>query len=288
MGQGRRVIDRRALIIGLSASALLAAKAPTGPEQLNLLAKAGRKVEIWRWTPRGKRKGRIHFSHGNFSSPVKYSRLLEAWATEGWEVLAPLHVDSSDHPDKARYGQLDSWPTRLEDLALLSADAGKQHYVAAGHSYGALMALVLGGAKPLLPGSSRDPKVPAVIALSPPGPMAGFIDAESYASLAVPALIQTGDKDIFPGMPPEAWRNHLAAFEAPKPSGALYSLVLPGADHYLGGIYCRPELPGPKAETAFVDLKATASAFLLRYGAGQAKGERLLDKMVSDKKLMRR
>jgi hypothetical protein len=64
--------------------------------------------------------------------------------------------------------------------------------------------------------------------------------------------------------------------------------VLTGADHYLGGIYGRPELPGPKSETAFVELKAAASAFLLRYGAGQTKRGRLLDTMVNDKKLLRR
>jgi pimeloyl-ACP methyl ester carboxylesterase len=288
MGESRRVIDRRILIVGLSASALLAAKAPKGPERLTIDAKGGRKVDVWRWAHRGRRKGRIHFSHGNFSSPVKYSRLLEVWAAEGWEVLAPLHVDSTDHPDVKRYGPMDSWPTRLEDLALLSDAAGKRLYIAAGHSYGALMALVLGGAKPLLPGANRDLKVPAVIALSPPGPMPGFVDAAGYAALAVPALIQTGDKDVFPGMPPEAWRLHLTAFEAPKPSGALYGLALAGADHYLGGIYCRPELPGPKAEAAFATLLSTASSFLRRFGLGQESAGLELDNLVAEQKLLRR
>jgi pimeloyl-ACP methyl ester carboxylesterase len=288
MGQSRRVIDRRTLIVGLSASALVAAKAPKAPEQLSLAAKAGRKVDVWRWKARGKRKGRIHFSHGNFSSPVKYSRLLEAWAAEGWEVLAPLHVDSTDHPDAKRFGPMDSWSTRLEDLALLSNSAGKRPYIAAGHSYGALMALCLGGARPLLPGASRDPKVPAIIALSPPGPMPGFVDAAGYGSLAVPALIQTGDKDVFPGMPPEDWRLHLTAFEAPKAEGKLYALTLAGADHYLGGVYGRPELPGPKAEDGFRDLLRISAAFLQHYGSGQRGAGWALDRFVTENKIQRR
>ncbi len=269
------MIDRRTLLIGLSSSVLLASKLPSPAERYTLTGAKGRIVDVWRWPARGRRRGRIHFSHGNFSAPQKYDRLLAYWAGQGWDVHAPLHVDSSDHPEKARYSQTDSWAMRVEDLALLGADLGTQSYIAAGHSYGALMALVLGGATPLLGGTTRDPRVMAVVALSPPGPMPGFIDTASYASLAVPALIQTGDKDIFPGQAAESWRNHLAAFEAAAPGGGRHALVFEGVDHYFGGVIGRPELPGPKAEMPFAYFLKASTQFIGRVSKSAAQAKAL-------------
>ncbi|MEO9492198.1 MAG: acyl-CoA dehydrogenase family protein, partial [Marinomonas sp.] len=60
-------------------------------------------------------------------------------------MLAPLHSDSEQHADKASYTGFPTWSTRLEDMQALSAHIGERAYVAAGHSYGALTALVLGG-----------------------------------------------------------------------------------------------------------------------------------------------
>lgn len=256
---------RRALIAGLgvaSAMSSLRAKRAYGPMRRRMLGQNDRAIEVWVWPALGTRKGRIHFSHGNFSAPIKYARLLEAWAADGWEIFAPLHVDSTDHPDTKSYTPPQSWSTRLEDMALLSAEAGKQSYVAAGHSYGGLIALVLGGAKPLLPGAAKDAKVTAVVALSPPGAMPGLIDAKGFATLSVPALIQTGNKDVFPGQPADAWRAHLKAFEAPRAKGKLLALTLEGVDHYFGGIICRPELPGPKQEAGFAKLQSVSGLFL--------------------------
>jgi dienelactone hydrolase len=265
------VINRRTLLIGLSATTLIAARPVKGPERLTLIAARNRKVEIWKWHAKGRRKGRIHFSHGNFSSPAKYDALLSFWASKGWDVLAPLHVDSTDHPDQAQYGPMDSWAARLEDLSLLANDLGDKPYIATGHSYGALMALVMGGVQPMLPGAVRDKRVKAVVALSPPGPMPGFIDATGYAKLGVPALIQTGDKDIFPGWPPEAWRDHLAAFEAAAPGGNRHAVALNGVDHYFGGVIGRPELPGPRAQEQFDYFKSASIAFL-RFFEGKRSG----------------
>ncbi len=253
------MIDRRTVIVGLSAAALIAAKPP---QRLTLTGAKDRKIDVWKWAAKGRRKGRIHFSHGNFSSPIKYDRLLAHWALNGWDVLAPLHVDSTDHPDKARYGPMDSWAARLEDLALLATGQGNKPYVAAGHSYGALMALVKGGVTPLLPGKAQDTRVSAVIALSPPGAMPGLVDVAGFSKLAVPALFQTGDKDVFPGQPPESWRDHLTAFNAAIPGGHRHVLVLDQIDHYFGGIIGRPELPGPRQEAQFDYLKAVSDQFL--------------------------
>jgi hypothetical protein len=118
-----------------------------------------------------------------------------------------------------------------------------------GHSYGALVSLTLGGAKPRAPlefaNQLRDSRVSAAVALSPPGPIAGFVDAAAYSSLDVPALIQTGDRDIPLGLADARWQDHLVAYDAASANGSRYALVLEGVDHYFGSAICRPELPVP-------------------------------------------
>ena len=52
-----------------------------------------------------------------------------------------------------------------------------------------------------------------------------------------------------------AWAAHQAL-------GPALAYVGTDADHYFGGIYGRPELPGPKAEAAFADLVPLSLAFL--------------------------
>ncbi len=263
-------VSRRVVITGIVAIACVAASPSTKVLRRTLTAAGARTVDIWIWPARGRRLGRIHFSHGNFSSPIKYQRLCESWARSGWEVLAPLHVDSTDHPEKALYSPLQSWAMRMEDMALLSREAGAGAYVAAGHSYGALIALVLGGAKPLIPAPDvsgfGDRRVGSVLALSPPGALPGLIDNAGFSGLGVPALIVTGDKDIFPGQPAEAWRLHLTAFEVARPDGDRFALILEGVDHYFGGIFGRPELPGPKHEDAYAVLQTITKQFLGTFG----------------------
>ncbi len=248
----------------------------------------GRRSSVTRWVPR-RRVGTILFSHGALSAPWKYEALIAPLVAAGWEVWAPLHVDSTDHPDAKRFPGLASWPARIEDMRALANHVGVASYVAAGHSYGALGALTLGGALPTRPpgivGPLADRRVSCVLALSPPGAGMGLIDAAGFAGLARPALIQTGTRDIPPGATDaDAWRSHLAAFEAAAPGGDRYGLVLDGADHYFGGLICRPEVPGPPqreqldravaVSRLFLDSCArrdrTARAALMRWVSGGA------------------
>ncbi len=231
--------------------------------------------------------GTILFSHGALSAPAKYTALIAAWVAAGFDVWAPLHVDSTDHPDTKKYVGLASWPARIEDMRALADHVGAARYVAAGHSYGALVALTLGGASPTPPpgvsGPLRDPRAGAIVAFSPPGPGMGLIDAAGYATLAVPGFIETGTADVPPGTPPSpaGWRGHLAAYESTPTGGDRYALVLNGADHYFGGLICRPELPGPKQQ-AQLDLAVVRSlAFLRGYGLGDGRARRALVAMAS-------
>lgn len=251
-----------------------------GGEWITLETADGRSFAVTRWRAR-RRRGTILFSHGALSAPWKYDALIAPWTAAGFDVWAPLHVDSTDYPDTKAFPGLMSWPARIADMRALADHVGVERYVAAGHSYGALVALTLGGASPVRPagieGPLGDPRARSVVAFSPPGPGMGLIDAAGYATLAVPALIETGTLDLPPGAPArDAWRAHLAVYEAAAADGDRYALVLDGADHYFGGLICRPDLPGPKQLAQFDLAVARSLAFLRGYGLGDGRARRLL------------
>lgn len=270
------VLSRR----GLIGSALALGVLPCWPARadmpiarvIDIALPSGRVCRTCHYAPQGKARGSIFFGHGAASAPWKYEALFAHWLRAGYRVLAPLHVDSSDHPDRTKFAGLASWAARIEDMRAVTATIKEPHYIAAGHSYGAMAALALGGATPLLPegvtGTIGDPRARLVLAFSPPGAMPPLIDAAGYAGLAVPALIQTGTADIPPGSP--GWEGHLLAFESPRAEGDRFALVLDGVDHYFGGAICRPELPGPK-QLAQLDRAAALSVQMLM---GWAEGDK--------------
>lgn len=266
----RRSLIGSALALGALARWPVAASVPVA-KVLDIALPSGRICRTWLYEPQGSAVGSVFFGHGAASAPWKYEALFGPWMRAGYRVLAPLHVDSTDHPDRASFAGMASWAARIEDMRAVTAAIKDPHYIAAGHSYGAMAALALGGAMPLLPdgvtGPIADPRAKLVLAFSPPGAMPPLIDAAGYAGLAVPALIQTGTADIPPGAP--GWEGHLLAFETPKAGGDRFALVLDGVDHYFGGAICRPELPGPK-QLAQLDRAAALSVQMLK---GWAEGD---------------
>lgn len=264
------LLSRRMLL--LSATAMVALPAAAAKADLTVKTPTGRTVPVSVWKAAGTEKGRILFSHGALSAPWKYLPLVDAWTKAGYSVHAPLHVDSADHPDRAAFQGMASWPARIEDVRAL-AEHLNGPYIAAGHSYGALVALCLGGSAIAVPPEVktplRDTRAQVVVAFSPPGAGMGFIKAGDYAPLSVPALIQTGTLDVPPG-PGGDWKSHLLPYEEAAPGGHRYALVLEGVDHYFGGGICRPELPGPVQ----AEQLSAAADLSVRFMAAHAGGDK--------------
>ncbi|WP_232494654.1 alpha/beta hydrolase [Novosphingobium kaempferiae] len=188
----------------------------------------------------------IVFSHGVNAAPSRYGVLLTRWARAGFVVCAPMHLDSEEHgarviddPSKVRR-------TRVEDFALVSATLSQgivglppiTRHAAVGHSYGALIAQVAGGAL-LDPATGTDPlpgpEPLCVVALSPPPPMPGVIDAAGWSRCTLPMLCVTGTADVMPGFVDD-WRQHLVSCDA-APRGV--PMVFEGMDHYFDGAFGR-------------------------------------------------
>lgn len=292
-GQG---VSRRTLLSGAAALALAAplrAAAPYAPRSLELTAPGRRVIPVTEWRPAGRMRGTILFSHGAGSSPQYYPGLVGDWVAAGYRVLAPLHVDSREHPHTKDYPGLASWTCRIEDMRGLIAHIGTEPFVAAGHSYGGLVALTLGGAQPVPPPGMTAPLVPrlarAVMAFSPPAPIPALVTEAGYAALKVPALVQTGTKDLVPGITtpdPEGWRSHLVPFTAAAPGGHRYGLVLTGVNHYFGGAICDYAQPGPPQRVALAAAARLSALFLAAWGENRPAARHRFDQLVGENPLM--
>lgn len=292
------IVTRRKLL-AVSAASLFATRLgamvakPVAERQFTLSCPDGREIRVSEWKPRGKAKALVLFSHGAGSSPRFYEALFSPWLAAGLHILAPMHVDSTEHPRTKDFPGLASWKARIEDMRALSAHVGQtfgpRSWIAAGHSYGGLTALTLGGAAAVAPeGISRplaDPNARAVVAFSPPAPIPVLCTAEGYAKLAVPALIQTGTKDIVPGITTtdgDGWRGHLVPYEAAAPGNNRYGLVLEGVDHYFGGAICRYDLPGPRQMDQLADAARISALFIDAHGCHDGTARTRLDRLITD------
>lgn len=270
------MLERRSVLSLLASLPLVAgggaaafAMAPSARVR-RIAATPTRQVEITSWQAIGSRKGTIAFSHGFGSSPRLYPDFVQAWAAAGYDVIAPLHVDSREYPKPGAFTGSAGWAARIEDMrAVASLIEGP--YVAAGHSFGALTALVLGGAQAVVPDGIEAPladeRVQAVIGFSPPPPMPTLITEAGYASLARPALIQTGTRDVpSTTADPESWRGHFTAFARSPMTNDHHGLILEGVDHYFGGLICDPSKRGPNQRAALKLATQASLAFLAQYG----------------------
>lgn len=229
---------------------------------IELMAPNDRAVDVRVFSPSGGCAAcpLIIFSHGAYATYDRYDVLLKEWARNGYVVAAPLHVDSEEHPNRDQYGPREPLKLRVQDYETvaseLSAGANDSpgleslsfsgEVIAAGHSYGALIAQVAGGARlDAATGVTFSPEAGrplAVIAISPPSETANFITAEGWAQTDRPMLVVTGTEDITPDFIPE-WEMHLASYEA-APAELAYALIFDGMDHYFNGAFGRPTPEG--------------------------------------------
>lgn len=240
---GARILTAAAALAALAActqtmpaapqQASVPATASIAPITVALETRAGRATTMTIWAP-AQPRGVVLFSTGYGAWPERYQRAVDVMTSEGFVVLAPLHVDSMRYPERDRFSQQQSLPERFADMHAASAYAA-QHYrglpvIAAGHSYGSLIALGEAGALAnLMP--ARIPEVRAVLAFSTPGRIPGLVTDQSYASIAAPLFEITGTEDTIPAQMgyPSVPGDHLIPAELSPV--AAFGLVVDGGGH---------------------------------------------------------
>ncbi len=269
-------LDRRTLVKGACALGALALLPPGllhaatagGPETIDLAVSPTRSTKLFVWTP-AKPKGVVLFSTGHGSWPERYERLIGMLLDTGYAVLAPLHVDSMHYPERDKFTPVSAFIERLADMRATGAHAAKAFpglpVIAAGHSYGTLTSLCLGGALPQF-GKPRNPAVKAVLGFSTPGKIPGLVPPGAYSSVEVPVMIVTGTADTIPPAMGYATvpQDHLFPAET-APAGS-YALIVEGADHKLVDDAVR-----------FARTEAPVRLFVQAYGLGDAEARRRLD-----------
>ncbi|MFI7451279.1 alpha/beta hydrolase family protein [Nonomuraea sp. NPDC049714] len=205
----------------------------------------------------------IVFSHGFGQSATGYAPLADFWASHGFVVIQPTHLDSrtlnlpSDDPRTPLI-----WKLRVDDLKLvldrldlletsvpgLAGRLDRTRIAVAGHSWGAQTASTLLGARVLnadgTPGEDMsDPRIKAGVLLAVTGTGGADLSpfaaehfpfmSPSFTDMTTPALIVAGDQDDSPlSLRGPDWFTdayHLS------PAGKSL-LTLAGAEHSLGGI----------------------------------------------------
>jgi alpha-beta hydrolase superfamily lysophospholipase len=277
---GRRAVLAAALGLPVAALAQMPAKLgrpgtglrpPEGPRlSLPRVAVGARVAPARRWSPAdGKPWAAAAFSHGANSEAAKYDQLGAALAEGGVDVLMVTHEDSPAHPGGGRVERAAGYAGRIADVrAALDWQAAALPGVpllAAGHSYGALVAQVLGGAAVGMAGDGGAlpyPGLRATLAWSPPGPFAGLIEPSGWAAMRVPAWVATGTADALPPMMPD-WRAHRASFENATVRPRLL-WVGDGVDHYFGNMIGRPERAGDPRQAALFEASVESALAFAR------------------------
>lgn len=219
------------------------------------------KVTVWA-APQP--KAVVLFSHGGGSWPEQYETLAHWFVAQGYSVLAPLHTESMQIAEDKRATLQSGLGDRIADMATLAGYAAQAYpglpLVAAGHSYGSLFALMLGGSLEYI-APVHNPAVKAVLCFSSPGAIQGLINPAAYTTLKAPLLMITGDKDTVPGFVAD-WHDHKLPF-AGTPVKESYLLTVTGGEHKIAA----------GADTAqFAMVTGVAGDFLKRelFDANQA------------------
>lgn len=247
----------------------------------------------------GRRLPVVVFSHGAYASKDDYSAILDHWADAGYVVIAITHRDSTKLGVSRGSNNPKFFEWRLDDLQVVLANldtivaqvpdlrrrVDSTRIAATGHSFGGLVAQTLGGAtyndaaRGSIVDSRADPRVRAVIIFSGAGAFAPLLAPENFASLQRPTLVTVGTNDLkqAPNLSGYEWRRQPYDLIAP---GRKYLLSLDGADHYLGGIVGRDDLPrSDNAALYLADFNRWSTTFLDAYLADRRAARRELESL---------
>jgi predicted dienelactone hydrolase len=254
----------------------------------------------------------IVFSHGAGGSQSCCDALTRHWATYGYVTIQPTHDDSAiqrrnQGEENIRFLQAvrDAlknpalWESRPRDISYvldamhslesripgLSGKIDADRIGVGGHSMGSYTTEAIAGALVDLPGHSAknfaDPRVKAVLCLSPQGPGQFGLNDHSFDQISLPYIGMTGSLDSLGPVANLTW--HKTPFERSQP-GDKFHLFIEGANH-MSFITPRTLLPG-RAEPGgdIFDYTNSASlAFWDAYLKGDARAKSYLQSDALDK-----
>lgn len=223
----------------------------------------------------------VVFSSGMFCYPQMYDRITQHWASHGYIVVVPNHLDSPNmgkiKPE--HLGILLS--SRIRDMSFVldgidQVEAGidpqidRERIAVAGHSFGGMITMVKSGLhlksdQYAYPGETADDRYSVAVVMSGVGQMQQMRD-DAFDGLTGPLIATGGTLDLgnvgtgveYP------WEWRMSGYTL-SPPGDKYSVALKDADHYLGGLICRDNRGGDADPEGVAIDRAMTTAFLDAY-----------------------
>ncbi|HEX9160914.1 MAG TPA: hypothetical protein VF980_04335 [Thermoanaerobaculia bacterium] len=148
--------------------------------------------------------------------------------SETWQTQTP--ADWLNRATDIRF-IMDSLPRLTEQFPEIKDRVDANRIGVAGHGYGAFTAMLVAGAQTFngtTPATYADPRVKALIAMSPPGPSTWRgLTNQSFSAIRIPALFLTGSRDLGAVETEDSnWRKQ--AFEL-SPAGDKWFVLINGA-----------------------------------------------------------
>lgn len=227
------------------------------------------------------------FSHGFRGSMDSYDPLVNYWAEHGFVVIQPNHADSLQYVPKnerlqallPRPGSFANWSERPQEISLiidrldevelqvpaLQGRIDRSRIGVGGHSFGAHTGQLIAGARTRLGQSFKDPRVKAVLLISPQGRGNSFGN-DAWKEVTGPLMVITGSKDeSITRTTPEERKEPFVL----SPAGDKYLLWIDGAYHGFGGITGRPfPTAGPPNADQVALVQQTSLDFFRAYIIG--------------------
>jgi len=227
----------------------------------------------------------VIFSHGGRCYSDRYTDFAEHWASHGYIVIQPAHMDSSSiPPPKIRGMEMmnESVRTRRLDMRfildefdqiqkLVPAIDGRldaENVAASGHSLGggtamAVTGVVMEDRRGGAPFGMKDDRFDALLLITNPGNSPMMPD-DPWRMASLPTFVATGTNDF------SSLIKHIKKSESifKFPDGAVFAetpnhyLFINDMNHYLGGLICKElEDDEPDHEAAEV-INGVSTAFL--------------------------
>jgi hypothetical protein len=230
----------------------------------------------------------IVFSHGTFSSGKQYDRVATHWAARGYVVILPDHIDANygvvptKNEDMYRVAR-----SRVADMSLvlngldeiekripsLQGRMDRQRLIAAGHSFGTQVAMLVTGLRIRNPTNdviteTAEKRFSLLIMLSDPGKMA-LMPEHTWKGSTVPTFLATGSEDyglMGDGRRAAEYQNEILSV-GDGSDAVEYLLLIDKGDHYFGGLIHKQVDAEPDYEGLAI-FNATSTAFLDAHAKG--------------------
>lgn len=235
----------------------------------------------------------VVLSPGGGSSKDDYTRAGDHWVSHGYVVIAPTHKDAkalgfdiakAGGPAMAqvmvsRIADMKFIAEHLTDIGArvpgLSARMDTAKLVAAGHSMGGFTALAAAGVRMKNKADSSMLEMPSLgekfagykylLLLSEPGSNPMMPD-EPWRQSPIPTFIYTGTNDK--GGETTGRKSPFGYAVVENPAAAplpKHYLWVNDVNHYLGGLWCRTDVPGPLDQDGLNIFNGVSTAFLDAY-----------------------